>query len=104
MAKDLAFRTMTLDEFLPLVGKRMVADCTPDEVPLTLVEASPSRTTPGDVRPPFLLIFRSDLNALLTDGIYTVTGPGFGPDYIAITSLIAPRNGSPGYYYQAVFN
>ena len=104
MANDPVHRPMTLDEFLPLVGKRMMARCTPDEVPLTLVEASPSRTRFDADKPPFILIFRSDLDALLVDGIYVVSADGFGPDYIAITSLMTPRTRPPGYYYQAVFN
>lgn len=95
---------MTLNEFLPLVGTRMVADCTPDEVEITLVEALPSRHGGFNDRPSFLLIFRSEPEAMLTDGIYTVRGRNFGPDNIAITSLIRPRDAAAGHYYQAVFN
>lgn len=82
----------------------MRVDCSPAEVSLTLVEASPMKNASSGDRPPFILVFRSDPDTLLMDGIYAFRTKAFGPDLIAINSLITPRNREPGYYYQAVFN
>ena len=101
---QLAPRPMTLDEFLPLVGMTLKVDCAPNVVPLTLVEASPSRHPGLDDRPPFALIFRSAPNAFLVAGTYAMQCSGFGPALIDIAPIAAIPGATPGHYYQAVFN
>jgi len=97
-------RPIFLEELTPLVGRTLTADCEPRSVALELVEASPLRNHAKLDRPPFILIFRSEPDAMLMPGGYVMRGPGFGPDVIHITEIAAPRTGSPGHYYQAVFN
>ncbi len=97
-------RPIRLEEFTPLIGKPLLADCDPNAVALHLVEATALRDHGQVERPPFILIFRSSLSALLTTGIYTMRGDGFGPDLIQISQIAAPFAGEPGHYYQAVFN
>ncbi len=98
------YRPMFLEEFLPLVGKRFVADCKPAEVEIALVEASPLKDHGIVARPPFILVFHTPPEARLMDGNYVLKCGKWGPDMISLTSLIAPAGSAPGYYYQAVFN
>jgi hypothetical protein len=95
---------MTLDEFVPLVGRTLHVDTQPAAVELVLVEASPLPHAGRRDRPPFILVFRSAPEVLLVDGTYAMRGQGFGPDAIGIGSLQPPIGAEPGYYYQAVFN
>jgi hypothetical protein len=101
---EIAFRSMILEEFLPLVGKAFVADCQPNEVEITLVEASPLRDHGLADRPPFILIFYSPPEYMLGDGTYVLRCGGWGPERISIWSTLPPAKTQPGYYYQAVFN
>ncbi|KQN21206.1 hypothetical protein ASE86_14625 [Sphingomonas sp. Leaf33] len=97
-------RPIFLEELTPLVGKTLTADCDPRTVPLELVEASPLRNHAKLDREPFILIFRSAPDALLMSGSYVIRGEGFGPDVIDIAQIATPNTGTPGHYYQAVFN
>lgn len=101
---EIAFRSMVLEEFSPLIGQRFVADCQPKAVEITLVEASPLRTNRTDLRPPFILIFYTPPEIFLVDGSYVMRCGKWGPDRIWIGSTIAPPDEKPGQYYQAVFN
>jgi hypothetical protein len=95
---------MVLEEFTPLVGRAFKADCEPNSIELTLVEASPLRDHALADRPPFILIFHTPPEVLLVDGIYVLRCGRWGPDNISLGSCLAPPNGQAGYYYQAVFN
>ena len=97
-------RTMVLQEFLPYVGHRFVANCNPRPVELTLVEATPLRGSDAVERPPFILIFHSNPDTVLVGGTYELACGGFGPDLITIHDMIPPAKAQAGYYYQAVFN
>ena len=72
-------------------------------MPIVLTEAVPAASGRAMANA-FTLIFRSAPNALLTDGIYALRSERWGPDLISIQSMIAPRHGAPGYYYQAQFS
>ena len=97
-------RQMLLQEFTPLIGEELDFDCTPSPIKLRLIEAEPL-VDRGDVaRPPFILVFRSGPEALLIDGIYTVSHKQLAPTAISIGSLVASPRSDPGHYYQAVFN
>jgi hypothetical protein len=97
-------RPMTLEEFSPLVGLTLEADCAPRAVPMVLIEASPSRHPGLDDRRPFTLIFRSAPNAFLVAGTYAMRRNGFGPALINIAPIAPTPGAAPGRYYQAVFN
>lgn len=97
-------RPIHLGELTPLVGKQLTAECEPRPVPLWLLEASPMTNHARLDRPPFVLVFRSAPEALLTSGTYIMRGDGFGPDLIDIIQIVRPATGAPGNYYQAVFN
>jgi len=97
-------RPMLLEEFAPLVGEELDFDCTPASIKLRLIEAEPLLDRGDMPRPPFILVFRSDRNAFLVDGLYTVSHERLAPTAIAIGSLAVPPGSKPGYYYQAIFN
>lgn len=97
-------RSLHLEEFTPLVGHTLIADCDPRPVDLHLVEASPLVNRAGLERPPFILILRSAPDAVLISGSYVLRGDAFGPDPIDIAQIAPPLSGEPGHYYQAVFN
>jgi hypothetical protein len=97
-------RPMTIDEFEPLVGEWMLADCEPDTVKIRLIDAKPLKHHDGLDRPPFILTFYTPPQVQLIDGGYVIRCGQFGPDIIHISSLIAPHGADEGYYYQAVFN
>lgn len=97
-------RPMVLEEFTPLVGRAFTADCEPRSVDLELVEASALRPNALSARPPFILVFRSGVDAMLADGGYILRCGGWGPDIIYLLSLTPPADAPPGFYYQAVFN
>lgn len=97
-------RRMTIDEFEPLVGQWMTADCNPEPVKIKLIEASPLRHNEALDRPPFMLIFHSAPEVQLLDGGYVLRCGQFGPDIVHISSMIAPFKAEPGFYYQAIFN
>lgn len=100
----MTIRILTIEDFLPHVGKPFRADCTPAEVELKLVEASPLTDRRLGERPPFILIFHTPPQTLLIPGIYTMECIGFGPVQIQIGDMLPPSGAEPGYYYQAVFN
>jgi hypothetical protein len=102
--QDLLPRPMWLEEFVPLVGKEIIADCSPAKIALTLVEAVPIRHPGVTDRPPFSLMFRSAPDALLVSGIYRLQCEAFGPDLVHLSPILAPPGAQPGYYYEAVFN
>lgn len=95
---------MTIDEFEPLVGEWMLADCDPEPVKIRLMEASLLGAHQGVARPPFILIFHSPPHVHLLDGGYVLRCGQFGPDVVHISSLATPAGADPGFYYQAVFN
>lgn len=97
-------RSLHLEEFTPLVGQALLADCDPRPVMLHLVEALPLVDRAGLARPPFLLILRSAPDAVLVSGSYVLRGDGFGPDRIDLAQIAPPVASAPGHYYQAVFN
>lgn len=97
-------RSMTLDEFTPLIGRAFHAECEPRSVALTLLEAVPIQHRALEGRPPFSLMFRSGPDVLLVPGSYVFRCGTFGPDLIHISPVL-PRPGSvPGHHYQAVFD
>ncbi len=95
---------MTLDEFIPMVGQTLLADCSPKPVELQLVEAKPLPNLSGVERHPFLLMFRTPPEILLVTGIYAMKCGEWGPDLIYIERTMSPNPKDPGYFYQAVFN
>ncbi|WP_010185614.1 DUF6916 family protein [Sphingomonas sp. PAMC 26605] len=97
-------RPIGIDEFLPLVGKQLNADCDPRPVALELVSATPLVNHAKLDRPPFILILRSEPSALLTSASYVLRAKGFGPDVVDIIQIARPAKGEAGHYYQAVFN
>jgi hypothetical protein len=97
-------RPIALEEFAPLVGKDMLADCTPKPIELVLVEAHPLRPSAFSSRQPFVLVFRSRPEILLVSGNYVMRCGAFGPDLIYISQIAQPPGGQLGNYYQAVFN
>jgi hypothetical protein len=101
---EIAFRPMLIEEFTPLVGRAFSADCEPKSVDIQLVEASPLRANAMAPRPPFILIFYTSPEVALVEGAYVLRCGQWGPDLISIWPTMAPPNGEPGHYYQAVFN
>jgi hypothetical protein len=101
---EILHRSMLLEEFTPLIGRLFKADCEPKTLNLTLTEANALRPNPMAPRPPFILIFHSPPEAFLLEGDYVLRCGAWGPDRITIWPTIAPPNGAPGYYYQAIFN
>ncbi len=97
-------RPMVLEEFKPYLEKLFVADCTPKNVDLTLVEAYPLKDRGVTERPPFMLIFHTDRMTLLIGGIYTLRSGRFGPAAVYLEPIASPPGSQPGYFYQAVFN
>lgn len=97
-------RPMTIDEFEPLVGEVFLADCDPESVELTLVEASTLRDSAIGAGGPFILIFRTEIEAQLMPGIYTLQSGDFGPAAISLHGVLPERDAPTGTYYQAVFN
>jgi hypothetical protein len=101
---EISFRPMILEEFTPLLGRVFTADCEPNSVELTLVEAYPLRASLSNIRPPFMLIFHTPPEIFLVDGMYVLRCGDWGPDRIAISPTITPPDSEPGQYYQAAFN
>jgi hypothetical protein len=96
--------TMLLEDFTPLVGRTLLADCDPRPAELILVEASPLRHQGFADRASFILIFRSAPEVLLVAGGYNMRAPGFGPLNIHILQIAPPAGSPDGHYYQAIFN
>jgi hypothetical protein len=101
---NIAPRPMTLDEFLPLVGQVLLADCSPKPAELKLVEARPLPNRGFVQRPPFQLILRSAPEILLVAGIYAIRCGEWGPELIYIEQMAPLGFTETGHFYQAVFN
>jgi hypothetical protein len=95
---------MVLEEFLPLVGSWLLADCEPELVKIKLVEASPFRPNSTVPRPPFILVFHTGPDIRLQEGTYAMRCDGFGPDLVYISDMLPPIGAEPGFYYQSNFN
>lgn len=95
---------LSIEHFRPHVGKQFIADCTPSEVELQLIEASPLLARNASAQVPFLLVFHTPPQRMLLPGLYTMRRDGFDPAQIHISDMLAPAGSAPGYYYQAVFN
>ena len=101
---DLLPRPMTLDEFTPMVGLNLLADCNPKPVELKLVSAKPLPHLAPIERAPFILVFRSPAEIVLVTGIYAMKFGEWGPDLIYIEEMMTPDLNDNGHFYQAVFN
>ena len=101
---SIAPRLMTMDEFLPLVGQVLLADCNPKPAELKLVEARPLLDRGLAPRPPFQLIFRSSPEILLVAGIYAMRCGEWGPELIYVEQMASLGFTEAGHFYQAVFN
>ncbi|WP_430438757.1 DUF6916 family protein [Methylosinus trichosporium] len=101
---DIAPRPMTLDEFVPMIGQILLADCNPSPAALELVSAKPLTNHGLTARPPFHLVFRSAPEVLLLPGVYAMRCGEWGPDAIYIEQMASLGFDAPGHYYQAVFN
>jgi hypothetical protein len=101
---DLLPRPMTLDEFTPMVGQALLADCNPKPVELKLTAARPLPKHGPVARHPFILIFRTPPEIVLVAGIYAMRCGEWGPDLIYIEEMAAPDLTDKGHFYQAVFN
>jgi hypothetical protein len=97
-------RSIAIDEFLPMVGQTILADCAPKVAELELMEVQPLKHRFGE-RLPFILIFRSHPDIQLLMGGYLMRCGEWGPDWVYIEPVMSPAADSPaGNYYQAVFN
>ncbi len=101
---DLVPRPMTMNEFAPMVGQVLLADCNPKPAELKLVEMRPLKDQGLVERPPFVLVFHSAPQILLLTGIYAMRCGEWGPDLIYIEEMASLGFKEPGHYYQAVFN
>jgi hypothetical protein len=101
---DLLPRPMTLDEFTPMLGQTLLADCDPKPVELQLVEAKPLPNLSGVERHPFILIFRTPPEILLVPGIYAMKCGEWGPALVYIERTMPSDPKDNGHFYQAVFN
>ncbi len=97
-------RPMWLEEFVPMIGQSLLADCSPKAVELKLIEASPLQDRGATERPPFILIFRSTPEILLVSGGYALRCGEFGPVLVYLEPMVKPPRSEPGQYYQAIFN
>lgn len=99
-------RAIHLQEFAPMVGQALLADCEPDAAELVLVEARPLKhVVPGMERLPFILIFRSQPGVQLVEASYRLSCGEWGPELVYIIPVAPPfGNTMPGNFYQAVFN
>lgn len=97
-------RPMTLDEFKPMVGQSLLADCNPQPVELKLVSAEPLPHLAPIERAPFILIFRTPAEVVLITGTYAMKCGEWGPDLIYIERMVSPDPKDNGCFYQAVFN
>jgi hypothetical protein len=95
---------MTLDEFMPMLGQNLLADCSPQPVELKLTAVRPLTNHARLDRPPFVLVFRTPPQILLVAGVYAMRCGDWGPDLIYIEQMAAPEAKDDGHFYQAVFN
>jgi hypothetical protein len=101
---DILPRPIALDEFMPMVGQTLLADCSPKPVEIKLVSAKPLPNLSGVERHPFILMFRTPPEVLLVAGIYAMKCGEWGPDLVYIEQTMSPDPKDDGHFYQAVFN
>jgi len=101
---DILPRPIAFDEFLPMVGQTLLANCSPKPVEIKLVSAKPLPNLGGVERQPFILLFRTPPEILLVAGIYAMKCGEWGPDLIYIEQTISPDPKDDGHFYQATFN
>jgi hypothetical protein len=101
---DLLPRPMFLDEFMPMVGQSLLADCDPAPIELQLTQARPLPNHARLDRPPFILMFRTSPEIVLVAGMYAMKCGEWGPDLIYIEQVASPDLKDNGHFYQAVFN
>ncbi len=97
-------RPIPLEEFAPMVGEVLLADCQPRPAELVLVEARPSKNRAVFDRLAFTLIFRSKPEVQLVEAAYKLRCGEFGPELVHIIPIGPLAGDVPGNYYQAVFN
>lgn len=99
-------RPIHLEEFTPLVGQVLIADCQPRPAELVLVSARPLKhSSPVIDRQPFIAIFRSKAEVQLVEAAYKLRCGEWGPDLVHLIPIAPPFGAdSPGNFYQAVFN
>ena len=95
---------MTLDEFTPMVGQTLLADCNPKPVEIALTSAIPLPNHAQIERPPFILVFRTPPEIVLVAGIYAMKCGEWGPDLVYIEQTMSPDPKDDGHFYQATFN
>jgi len=104
-SETLQHRPMYIEEFAPLLGQILYADCNPKPAPLKLVDVRPLPAHAVIERLPFILTFHSAPEVFLVTGSYALRCGEFGPVMVHITPTLAPlRDKLPGQYYEAVFN
>ncbi|MGU3392474.1 DUF6916 family protein [Sphingomonas sp. M1A8_2b] len=96
-------RAIAIDEFIPMVGRTLLADCDPCVAELVLVAVHP-HDRQISARISFTLVFRSESEIQLVTGMYRLRSRNFGPDTVYIEPMIPPCDAVRGNYYQAVFN
>ena len=96
-------RAIAIDEFAPMVGQTLIAECNPRPVELVLASLHPYPRRMS-ARIPFTLVFRSSVDVQLVAGMYSLRCGDFGPEIIYLEPMMPPRERVPGNYYQAVFN
>lgn len=96
-------RAIAIDEFVPMIGQVLLADCTPRPAALVLVKVDPYPHR-ASARIPFTLIFRSSADIQLIAGMYPLRCGEFGPEIVYLEPVMTPRDAVSGNYYQAVFN
>ena len=92
---------LSVEDFEPWLGAVFTLDADPDPVSIQLIKIAPRMTTSLSHRKvAFSLIFRSQPDVMLLDGIYAMTSGRFGPVNVHITPVMSP----PGErHYEAVF-
>jgi hypothetical protein len=99
-------RPIHLQEFVPMVGQVLLADCNPRPAELLLVSATPLKQHATMIeRLPFTLIFRSKAEVQLVEATYRLRCGEWGPELVHLIPVAKPMGtDTPGHYYQAVFN
>ncbi|GAA0655316.1 DUF6916 family protein [Brevundimonas lenta] len=99
MSDSLVF--LTLEDFMPFVGREVLVDATPQPLAIRLDSAVPVIDTGLGQRTPFTLTFSTPWTTLLTEAHYPIQ---VGKQ-VAVIHLI-PTQTAPGprRFYHAVFN
>jgi hypothetical protein len=111
--KRVALADLTVEMFVPLVGKTLVFErpAHPDASPVNavrmkLLEAKRGVKSPAVRREPFSLLFALQDQPPLGLGLHRLLHPDFEPSDLLITRVIAPKYQAvdpEGMYYEAVF-